>query len=110
MSDDIPPEHVLLHPGIDSVLEGLSNRRRRLILVLLKDGAIESVADAAVRGRDNTGEVMLVHNHLPKLAKSGYVDWDRDTGEISKGPRFDEIEPLLDMIEAHADELPPGWP
>lgn len=110
MPDDIPPEHVLLRPGTDSVLEGLSDRRQRLILVLLKKGAVGTVADAAVRGRDNTGEIMLVHNHLPKLAKAGYVDWDRDTGEISKGPRFDEIEPLLDLIEAHVDELPPDWP
>jgi len=52
----------------------------------------------------------LVHNHLPRLEKAGYIEWDQDTGTISEGPNYDEIKPLLDLMENHADELPPDWP
>jgi len=38
------------------------------------------------------------------------VEWDRETGTISRGPRFDEIEPVLELIENHPEELPPDWP
>ncbi|WP_449405170.1 hypothetical protein [Haloarcula amylovorans] len=44
------------------------------------------------------------------MAEAGYIEWHRETGEVSKGPRYDEIEPLLDLIENHVDELPPNWP
>jgi hypothetical protein len=103
---------VLLRPGIDRVFESLKRRRRRLVLLALKRGSVETEADVMVRGGDETGaaEIDLYHSHLPKLAEAGYIEWDPDTGEISEGPRFDEVEPLLELIERHADELPPGWP
>ncbi len=103
---------VLLRPGIDQVFESLGNRRRRLVLLALKRGSVETEADVMVRGGNETAsaEIELYHNHLPKLAEAGYIEWDPDTGEISEGPRFDEVEPLLELIERHADELPPGWP
>jgi hypothetical protein len=105
-------EPVLLRSGVDQILEELSSRRRRLILLSLKRGTVETAADVMFRGDDDkeSTEIDLRHNHLPKLAEAGYIEWDPDTGEISKGPRFEEIEPLLDLIENHADELPPGWP
>jgi hypothetical protein len=83
-----------------------------LILLLLKRGEAETEADVRIRGEDDREavEVALRHNHLPRLDESGYIDWDRDSGKLSKGPRFDEIEPILELIENHADELPPDWP
>jgi len=106
------PGNVLMYPGIDQILDIVSNRHRCLILLSLKRGAVETTDDVMVRGESelNASELTLTHNHLPKLDDAGYIEWDRDTGEISKGPRFDEIEPLLELIENHADELPPGWP
>ena len=103
---------ILLRPGIDQIFENLSNNHRRLILLLLKQGAVETEADVMVRGRNNSteSEMALIHNHLPRLDEAGYIEWDRDSGELSKGPRFDEIEPLLELIESHADELPDNWP
>jgi hypothetical protein len=54
-------------------------------------------------------EVKLIHNHLPKLEEMGYITWDRETDEISKGPNWEEIAPLLELIDTHRDELPDGW-
>lgn len=33
--------------------------------------------------------------HLPMLDAADFIDWNPETGEISKGERFEEIEPLL---------------
>lgn len=112
MSDSQSLDPVLFQPGMDQILESLASRHRRVILLMLKQGTVRTETDVMVRGRTETNEeeIALTHNHLPKLAEAGYIEWDRDTGEISKGPRFDEIEPLLDLIESHADELPPDWP
>lgn len=105
-------ESTLLRPGVDRIFDTLSQRRRRVILLLLKREAIDTTEDVIVRGNSDpdTSDIPLTHNHLPKLADAGYIDWDRDTGEIAKGPRFDEIEPLLELLENHADEFPPDWP
>ncbi|WP_254544885.1 transcriptional regulator [Halomarina pelagica] len=47
--------------------------------------------------------------HLPKLADYGFIEWDRNTHEVMKGPKFDEIRPLLELLEAHEDKLPADW-
>lgn len=106
------PKDILLCPDLDQMLDHLSTRHRRLILLSLKHGGSTMKTDVLLRGTDDeeTAEIALVHNHLPKLEEAGYITWNRETGEISKGPHFDEIEPLLDLIENHADELPPDWP
>ncbi|VTT86294.1 hypothetical protein DM2_2332 [Halorubrum sp. DM2] len=52
----------------------------------------------------------MYHSHLPKLADLGFIEWDPDENEIRKGPRWDDIAPLLRLIEDHQDELPDGWP
>ncbi len=105
-------ESALLRPGMDRVLDTLRKHHRRMILLLLKEGTVETQADVIVRNGNEIkeGEISLVHTHLPKLDDAGYIEWDRETGEISKGPRFEEIEPLLELLENHSDELPPGWP
>jgi hypothetical protein len=51
----------------------------------------------------------LQHDHLPLLADLEVIEWNRETGEIRKGPKWKEIEPVLRLIEKHQDELPEGW-
>lgn len=94
---------------VDEMLDCLADRKRRVALVLLNRGAVDSEADLIYRGKEET-KATLVHTHLPKLAEAGYIEWDRESGTIEKGPQFDEIEPLLDLIEENADELPHDWP
>jgi hypothetical protein len=105
------PRDVLTAPGMGRRLDTLSNQRRRLVLFTLERGYTTNESDLVFRGPGDEDDVEeeLLHHHLPKLVEAGYIEWDRETGEISKGPRYDEIEPLLALIEDHADELPPGW-
>jgi hypothetical protein len=49
------------------------------------------------------------HTHLPKLEESGFIEWDQERNIVRKGPQFEEIQPLLELMENHADELPDGW-
>lgn len=51
----------------------------------------------------------LFHKHLPMLEDEGFIEWDRETGQISKGPDWATIEPLISLIDTHRDELPEGW-
>ena len=52
----------------------------------------------------------LYHSHLPRLADAGYIDWDRQTGVLSQGPRFTEIEPMLVLLATNPNALPFDWP
>lgn len=47
--------------------------------------------------------------HLPKLESAGFVVWGPQDHSVRKGPRFEEIEPLLELLQNHADELPDDW-
>lgn len=100
---------VLLNPGVDRVLDALGKQERRHLLISLRDGRVEHEGDVVARGGDQS-RLQLRHNHLPKLTDMGYIEWNPETGEIAAGPRFDEIKPLLALIENHAHELPANWP
>ena len=54
-------------------------------------------------------EIELIHGHLPMLEEMRYIRWDRDTNEINKGPKWEDIAPLLTLIHDHQDELPENW-
>jgi len=100
---------------LDTVFEALSNPYRRQLLVALLDHNPQDDDDRDpldVSSTDIEPDVLeseLFHNHLPKLEDMGYITWDQESNEISKGPEWDEIEPLLTLIHDHQDELPDGW-
>lgn len=94
----------------------LTDDRRRSILLDLFAGepeteyTIDGMTDhnVAPDERDRLHNT-LVHAHLPKLDDADIIDWDRDSGTIRRGDHFEEIEPLLDLIDRHRSELPDGW-
>lgn len=48
----------------------------------------------------------LAHQHLPKLEHDGCIEWDEDESTITVGERWSEIEPLLEVIYDHLNDLP----
>lgn len=99
----------------DTVFDVLANKyRRRLLFVLLEhnpqDDDPQIPADITIAGEDLAAiEVAMIHSHLPKLEDHGFIGWDRDTNTVRKGPCFEEIRPLLELMRDHADELPDEW-
>lgn len=102
--------------GVNQIFDALSHPYRRRILSLLAEANPRDVADFSpddivVEAEDTELQtVALYHTHLPKLADAGYTEWDRDTHTILRGPRFDEVAPLIRLVRDHQDELPHGWP
>jgi hypothetical protein len=102
--------------GIDELFDVLSHPERRRILTELQEReqqpesglAVETLTPAT--GTIDVAALRLVHADLPKLDAAGYIDWDRERHLVSRGPRFQDIEPLLELMTAHADELPSNWP
>lgn len=106
--------------AFDRMADALSHPYRRQLLVALTEhnpqqveagldakNALASVNDGEIAG--GTAEMELIHNHLPKLDIYRYITRDEATGAISKGPHWEEIEPLLRLLRTHEDELPSDW-
>jgi hypothetical protein len=101
--------------NVDEMLDALSHSYRRQLLVALLEHNPQDDDDRDPLKLLSEGEeakvleMELMHVHLPKLEDMGYISWDRTTNEISKGPNWDDIAPLLKLIHDHQDELPDGW-
>ena len=101
---------------LDVSLDALSHPYRRRILTRLdranpRDESSFSTDSVANDDEDETLVAIDVHHrHLPKLAEAGFVDWDRESNAVRRGPRFDEIAPLLELENRYRDELPKEWP
>jgi len=68
---------------------------------------------ADFRPEDADREVVkleLHHTHLPQLDEAGFIDWDRSTDSVVRGEHFEDIRPLLELMDDHAEELPDDWP
>ncbi|PCR90492.1 transcriptional regulator [Natrinema ejinorense] len=53
--------------------------------------------------------IHMTHVHLPKLEADGFINWDKEDHVVTKGPNFEEIRPLIELMNNHQDELPNEW-
>lgn len=100
--------------SFDEMVDALAAVQRRKLLVALLEHNPQDDSPVAVTDSDSESDaverlVTMQHSHLPKLVEYGFIEWDKSSHEVSKGPRFDEIRPLLEMLDDHADELPEDW-
>lgn len=99
------------------IFEALSNPYRRQVLVALLDSNPQTDDDIDPMNRLGSRDPddppvtneLLVHVHLPKLANMGFIDWDRQSGEISRGPDWETIAPVVGLFDDHRETLPDGW-
>ncbi|GAA0211141.1 DUF7344 domain-containing protein [Halobaculum roseum] len=93
----------------DTWFELLADELRRRLLFELADrsssGAIVSVPDDIVGPNEDadTLSLHLRHVHLPKLADSNVIDWNRDAGTVSHGLAFDRIRPVIRSVRSIDD-------
>ena len=101
--------------SLDKLLHAVSNvqRRRLLVHMLHHNPEDESkVYTGDVETNDEELASLLIemeHTHLPLLEDYGFIEWDKENHEVTKGPKFIEIRPLLEMMLRHEDELPDNW-
>lgn len=95
---------VLTHPYRRRILSHLFERNPR------DEDEFDPAELASIDEDPELLELELHHGHLPRLAESAFVDWDREENLIRRGPRFDEIAPLIRLMANHEDELPADWP
>ena len=97
----------MFHPhGLSRPLSALAHPERRRVLVELarttdpvvvpgeREDPVSEPADAEIR-------LDVLHYHVPKLAAYGYVRFDEERGVVTRGPRFAEIRPFLDVSNGH---------
>lgn len=95
----VPPER------LDSMLDALGSPTRRLVLLRLLEEPHNVSLDTLKRSIDTEhAAVQLHHNHLPKLERGGYIEQDADAGTVSRGPEFDDIEALLELLQRYGTE------
>ncbi|MFC6719418.1 hypothetical protein ACFQGT_02460 [Natrialbaceae archaeon GCM10025810] len=95
---------------LDDRLRALSHGHRRRTLLALLDGDSNGAGfDASGRiepaDGDRDAACELRHVHLPMLADMKFIDWSRTDGDVTRGPRFDEIEPLLAVLSENRERL-----
>lgn len=95
-------ERAVSSVAIDSVMDALKNRTRRRILMALVGDSTETSIDSLVRQiTREKPRTRLHHNELPRLANAEYIEWDNDADTVSKGPKFPEVEPLVQLLKEY---------
>ncbi|MHC3438307.1 DUF7344 domain-containing protein [Natrialbaceae archaeon A-gly3] len=89
----------------DDRFDALADRQRRRILAELlehnpRDASVVTTAERDAKRR----QVMNHHVHLPKLDDYGFIKWDRSEEVVTRGPRFEEIQPFLELIDGRQGE------
>ena len=94
---------------IDTQLELVSDNQRRELLLSLQERSPRDtgVHSGSVPMEDGGRrfQVEMYHRHLPKLEEADLVTWNRDAGQVSRGPAFDDVRPLLTLLEESENEL-----
>lgn len=99
--------------SLDELLGLLGDRHRRRVVAELADSSPVVVTEfvrTADRSDPRSLAVALHHNHLPKLHCAGIVSWDEASGTVRRGPEFEAVEPLVELLRSNEERLPGGWP
>ncbi|MFD1563770.1 transcriptional regulator [Haloarchaeobius amylolyticus] len=84
-------------------------QRRRLLLELLETPAIHTSELNMSEGETKLLLAEVKHAHLPKLSDHDVIDWNPERNRIKRGSKFEEVKPLLELLDANRERLPDGW-
>lgn len=84
-----------MEDGLDVAIKALSAPERREVL-----GALLDSEETHVPGGDREKVISLAHNHLPRLANGGFVEYHHtDEGVwVARGDNFEDLRPLIEFV------------
>ncbi len=86
--------------SLDTQLHMLSDGRRRRLLITLAEANPQTIDHPRAENPESKQyRIEMQHIHLPKLADADLIDWDRKSGQITKGTGFEEIRPLVEYFQ-----------
>lgn len=110
----------------DDVFDALADVQRRRVLIQLLNSDSEAVPHLSSASQDmlqaheevlqeylsgseevanaDKAVIRTYHVHLPKLVESLYVEWDRGNHLVTKGAKYDEVRPLLELVDERREE------
>lgn len=83
--------------------------RRRLLTALLERDDPVPIEELVRTDEADLQSVRLLHTHVPKLEKYGFIEWKEEVRSFEKGSAFGEIRPALRMLREHEEALPDEW-
>lgn len=95
---------------LNQLFEALSSPVRRRILMSLRSQSPRKVDEFQSEEfrPANTGptsfKIRLDHKYLPYLDDAGFINWNRESNTIMRGPDFVEIQPLMTCIQNQFDD------
>lgn len=94
-------------------LDVLSNIHRRRVLFALAERSpypdrIDTSHTVETDGGERDQTIVMQHVHLPLLEDHRYISWDQEAQRVTKGPQFDDIQPLLTVLVENQEALPDG--
>lgn len=105
------------HSLVDGIFDSLAARRRREVLHYLlnaeaEQASFDTLVDYVVEAETHSpasdrGAVAasLHHQHLPKLADEGLIDYDCEHGSITTTAETELAEPYLNIARRRESEL-----
>ncbi|WP_423747175.1 hypothetical protein V5735_21335 (plasmid) [Haladaptatus sp. SPP-AMP-3] len=97
--------------SLDTFFEILANTsRRQLLFSLLERDRLDDdhpyvPTDVnSTDDRERLSSLRMRHVHLPMLSAADVIEWDHESRTVWRGPRFDDIRPLVQMVQERADE------
>lgn len=96
----------------DRLYEVLADERRRQLLFELMEEdpqtdspiTLDTPPDTLIA--DEGDKIEYEHVHLPKLDNYGFIEWTPSMSCVEKGPQFDEVSPLLELLAEQHEKLP----
>lgn len=100
-----------LAPDVDDAFNALTHHDRRQLLLALadhylqRDHSLDYLDDVAFDSSDNIEDIhaRMHHTHLPMLEEAGFIERYDGGREVSIGRNFDEIRPLLQVIDQETE-------
>ncbi|SHL11491.1 hypothetical protein [Haladaptatus paucihalophilus] len=96
---------------LNTFFEILANtHRRQLLFSLLEYDYLDDDHPHVPTDVSSTDErerqlsLRMTHIHLPMLSAADVIEWNWDENTVWRGPRFEDIRPLVRMVQEQADE------